>query len=77
MPEEAAEITSATAEFIAGKYDVDITILVGRFGWYFVGEIDCDYWYAILSPGGFNARFEFTDTGAILNPVRRKVLSLS
>lgn len=58
--EEASGISDQTINLIVDEYDVPREILEARKGWFFVGEVGCDYWYAILSPAVFDAKYKFT-----------------
>ena len=62
--EEAILITEESIEIISSKYDVfNDDVLRARLGAYFVGEVDCDYWFGILSTERFAARYVFSEQG--------------
>ena len=58
VKKEATGISDATIQKIIDNYDVDLKTL--RYGWFFVGEVGCNYWFAILSPDTFDKHYKFT-----------------
>lgn len=72
--EEATGISDQTIHLIVDEYDVPREVLEAKKGWFFVGEVGCDYWYAVLSPTSFDARYSFTkEFSKIGKFVERKV----
>lgn len=70
---EACEISPAAISFISRKYEVLPRVLEARVGWWFVGEIGCEWWFGILSPYTFEQTYELTqEIGEIGFIVKKK-----
>lgn len=68
MAEEAIIISESNQQEILDKYDVYPQVLARKVGYVFVGEVGCDWWFAILGPNFFDAKYTVAEKDKDVSP---------